>query len=112
MAGTLGELEQLLLMALLRRGREASGIDLREELRDQTGRVVLPGAVYTIMERMLGRGLVTSFTGEATPARGGRRRKYYRLTEQGEVAVARSYQQVERMAEGISDRLRGSLEES
>ncbi len=112
MGGTLGELEQLLLMAILRLGGEPSGIDLRDVLRAQTGRVVLPGAVYTIMERMLGRGLVTSFTGDATPARGGRRRKYYRLTAEGEEAVALSYRQVERMAEGISDRLRRPLEES
>ena len=89
-----------------------SGVDLREELDTQAGRVVLPGAVYTIMERMLGRGLVTSFTGEATPVRGGRRRKYYRLTSAGGEALALSCRQVERMAEGIADRLRGPVEES
>lgn len=111
MARSLGELEQLLLMALLRRGGEASGIDLREELHERTGRVVLPGAVYTIMERMRERGLVTSFTGDATPARGGRRRKYYRIAPAGEEALARSYRQIERMAEGLSDRLRRALEE-
>jgi PadR family transcriptional regulator PadR len=109
MAGTLGELEQLLLMALLRRGGQASGVELREELHDRTGRVALPGAVYTIMERMRERGLVTSFTGEATPARGGRRRKYYRIAPAGEEALARSYRQIERMVEGISDRLHRAL---
>jgi len=103
-------LEQLLLIGLLRRDGEASGIDLRAEIHDRTGRKVAPGAVYTIMERMLARGLVTSFTGEATPERGGRRRKYYRLTASGEHALAESYRQVERMAEGVLDRLRAPLE--
>jgi PadR family transcriptional regulator PadR len=112
MAGTLGELEQLLLMALVRRGGEASGVDLREELSTRTGRTVLPGGVYTVMERLRGRGLVTSFTGDATPARGGRRRKYYRLTLAGEAALAASYRQVERMADGIEDRLLRPLEDS
>lgn len=112
MAGPLGELEQLLLMALLRRGGEASGVDLREELDQQAGRSVLPGAVHTIMERMRGRGLVTAFTGEAAPVRGGRRRKYYRITPAGEGVLAASYRQVERMAEGITDRLRSRLVDS
>jgi DNA-binding PadR family transcriptional regulator len=109
-AKPLGELEQLLLMALLRRGGEASGIDLREELEERTGRVVLPGAVYTIMERMLSRGLLTSFTGEATPERGGRRRKYYRLQPEGARELARSYRQVRRMADGIRNELDELLE--
>ena len=112
MGGSLGELEQLLLMALLRRDGEASGIDLRAELADRTGRSVLPGAVYTIMERMRERGLVTAFTGEATPERGGRRRKYYRITPAGERALAASYRQVERMVEGIAGRLRAHWEET
>jgi len=106
MAGQLGELEQLLLLALLQRGGEASGIDLREELEQRAGRRVLPGAVYNIMERMLERGLVDSFVGDATPERGGRRRKYYTMTSRGTEALASSYRQVERMAEGLAERLR------
>lgn len=111
MGGTLGELEQLLMLALMRRGGEASGIDLREELETRTGRTVLPGAVYTIMERLRERNLVSSFTGDATPGRGGRRRKYYRMEEAGEVSLAHSYRQVERMAEGVAERLRTLVQE-
>ncbi|MFW6201333.1 MAG: PadR family transcriptional regulator [Gemmatimonadota bacterium] len=110
MGGRLGELEQLLLMALVRRGGEASAIDLREELEERTGRVVLPGAVYTVMERMLERDFVSAYTGEATPERGGRRRKYYSLERAGERALAHSYRQVRRMAEGIAARLERGLE--
>ena len=112
MGGTLGELEQLLMLALLRRGGQASGIDLREELQGRTGRAVLPGAVYTVMERLRDRGLVSSFTGDRAPSRGGRRRKYYRMEPAGEVALAQAYRQVERMAEGVADRLRGLAPES
>lgn len=104
-SGRLGELEQLLLMALLRLDGEASGIDLREELEARADRSVLPGAVYTVMERMRDRGLVTAFTGDATPERGGRRRKYYRLSAEGERALAESYRQVRRLAEGLGERL-------
>ena len=112
MGRTLGELEQLLLMALVRHGGEASGIDLREEILERTGRTVLPGAVYTIMERLRVRDLVTASTADATPARGGRRRKRYRLTPAGERALADAYRQVEEMADGIVDRLRARPEEA
>ena len=110
MPKSLGELEQLLLMALLRRGGEASGIDLREELEERTDRTVLPGAVYTIMGRLHGAGLVSVFTGDKTPERGGRRRKYYRITPSGEDALARSYRGVARMVEGLEERLDQRLE--
>lgn len=106
MDGRLGELEQLLLLALLRRGGEASGIELREELQARTGRHVLPGAVYNVMERLLERDLVESHLGDETPERGGRRRKYYRIVPQGERVLADSYRQVERMVEGLAARLR------
>lgn len=105
MSKSLGELEQLLLMALMRRDGEASGIDLRDELEARTERVVLPGAVYTIMGRLRGAGLVSAFTGEETPERGGRRRKYYRITPAGEDALARSSHGVARMVEGLEERL-------
>jgi len=112
MAGHLGELEQLLLLGLLRRGGEASGIDLREELQDRTGRRVLPGAVYNIMERLLERDLVEVFFGDEVPERGGRRRKYYRITRAGERTLADSYRQIERMADGFAERLRRLAAES
>ena len=105
MSKSLGELEQLLLMALLRRDGEASGIGLREELEQRTGRRVLPGAVYTIMGRLQGRGLVSARTGDEAPERGGRRRKHYEITSAGEEALAHSYRRVARMVEGLEDRL-------
>lgn len=112
MAGTLGELEQLLLLALLQRGGEASGIDLREELKERTERDVLPGTVYNVMERLLERGLVESYVGDKAPERGGRRRKYYRMLAEGERVLAASYRQVEAMAGGLRARLRGIMPEA
>ena len=57
------------------------------------------------MERLRGRGLVTSFTGDSAPERGGRRRKYYRMTASGEEELARTYRQVDAMADGLRERL-------
>jgi PadR family transcriptional regulator PadR len=112
MGRSLGELEHLLLLGLLRAGGDAAGIELRNELERRTGRSVLPGAVYTIMERLRERGFVSTYTGDATPERGGRRRKHYRILPAGEAALARAYGQVAAMADGVEERLRALLEES
>lgn len=101
MTGSIGELGQLLLLALVQCGGEASGLDLGDALKERTGRDVLPGGIYTIMERLRERGLVSAFTGERASERGGRRRKFYRLEPEGRLALARAYRQVHRMAEGI-----------
>lgn len=105
MGARLGELEQLLLMAVMRNEGTASGIEIAEEVRSKTGRVVLPGAIYTVMERLRARELVTSHTGDKAPERGGRPRKYYSLTPAGELELAASYSAIENMAAGIKKRL-------
>ena len=75
----LGEFEQLLLFALLDLEDQAHGVAIRRAIEDKTGRVVSPGAIYTALERLVGRGFVASEIGDTTPERGGRRRKFYRL---------------------------------
>ena len=108
----LGELEQLMLMAVLRRGGTASGLEIANEIEDRTGRVVIPGSIYTIMERLNQSGLVTSFTGDNAPERGGRRRKYYAITSEGEFKLAESYQAIQSMTDGIRKRLNDLAKES
>lgn len=101
----LGEFEQLLLFALLRLGDDAYGVTLRRELETRTSRVVSAGAIYTAMERLEARGLVSSVIGEPTPQRGGKRKKYYRLEKAGARALARSYEALHEMARGVIPKL-------
>ncbi len=96
----LGELEQVLLFALIRLGNDAYGASIRREIEQQTGRSLSPGAIYTAMDRLELRGYVTSRLGDATPVRGGRRKKLYRLAPAGARALSLSYQRLQRMADG------------
>jgi DNA-binding PadR family transcriptional regulator len=105
MAQHLGEFEQVLLFALLRLGEQAYGASLGREIELQTGRSMAPGAIYTAMDRLELRGYVSSRLGESTPARGGRRKKMYRLEPAGARALAESYARVQRMAEGVLRKL-------
>jgi PadR family transcriptional regulator PadR len=101
----LGDFEQILLFAVLRLGEDANGGAIRAEIERRIGRVISPGATYTALDRLEERGFVTSWIGETAPARGGRRRKYYRLTAYGARALERSYSDLRDMATGLLPRL-------
>lgn len=80
---SIGEFEQLVLLAILRLGEGAYGLPILEEIREQTGRSVLRPAVYVALRRLERKGLVASRPGQATPERGGRPRKYVSVTAEG-----------------------------
>jgi PadR family transcriptional regulator PadR len=101
MARSLGEFEQLLLFAIMRLGKEAYGARIRQEIEGRTGKAPSAGAIYTGLERLQARGLVSSSVGEATPVRGGRRKKYYRLEAEGAAALHKTWKNVTEMADGL-----------
>ena len=106
----LGEFEQLLLFALLELEDEAHGVAIRQAIEAKTGRLVSPGAIYTALERLAGRGFVSAEIGESTPARGGRRRKLYCLEPAGAEALQRSFTTLNKMAAGLAPKLAGVVD--
>ena len=105
MRNYLGEFEQLLLFALLQLEDEAYGARIRESIEARTGRTVSPGAVYTALDRLETRGLVSSVLGDPTPQRGGKRKRYYRIEPQGAELLRRSHDALARMARGLKPKL-------
>jgi PadR family transcriptional regulator PadR len=110
MPRALGEFEQLLLFAIVRLGKDAYGARIREEIEERTGKAPSAGAIYTGLERLQARGLVASTVGEATPVRGGRRKKFYTLEADGAAALHQTWTNVTGMAEGLIPRLRDLAE--
>jgi PadR family transcriptional regulator len=101
----LGEFEQLLLFALVQLDDEAYGGRIRELIQARTGRTVSPGAIYTALDRLETRGLVSSSLGDPTPQRGGKRKRYYRLEPEGAELLRRSHQAIAKMARGLAPKL-------
>jgi PadR family transcriptional regulator PadR len=79
----LGNFDLMLLLALLRLGDDAYGVTIARELEEQTAREVVVASVYATLERLQERGLVTSSLGDSTPERGGRAKRYFRITAAG-----------------------------
>jgi PadR family transcriptional regulator, regulatory protein PadR len=86
----LGDMEHLVLLAILRLGSEAYGIPILDEVSARSGRKVSRATVYVALRRLEQKGLVTSRMGESTPERGGRAKRYFRLRTAGLKALRES----------------------
>lgn len=106
MSRFLGEFEHLLLLSLVHLGDEAYTARIRKTLEAWTDRTVSPGAVYTALERLERRGVVVSTFGAPTPARGGKRKKFYTLEPAGAAALKASQQTIARLSRTLAPKLR------
>src|ERR1700690_2089877 len=79
----LGEFELMLLLAIIHLGDEAYGVPISRELETYRGREVSVGSVYAALERLEAKGLILSSLGDPTPERGGKAKRYFRITRAG-----------------------------
>lgn len=104
---SLGELELLVLLALVRLGEGAYGAAIREEIRARTGRRITPGAIYPTLDRLQQKGLVRSYVGEPAATPGGRAKRHFVLRPAGLAEVRRTWSQYATLARGLEPLLRG-----
>jgi DNA-binding PadR family transcriptional regulator len=99
----LGEFEQIILLAVLRLGKEAYGMEVRREIESRTGRDATIGAVYATLDRLETKGMVRSqeFAPEGEK---GRPRRLYRVTAEGGRALERAQAALASMWEGVKVR--------
>ena len=86
----LGDLEHLVLLAILRLGKDAYGIPILDEVSARSGRDVSRATVYVALKRLEQKGLVTSRLGDSTPERGGRAKRFFRIKPSGLKALRES----------------------
>jgi DNA-binding PadR family transcriptional regulator len=98
----LGELEQLLLMAILRLNNRAYGVEIRQLMLDSINRDVSIGALYTVLSRLEDKGLLSTSVGGSSAERGGRAKKYYRVTAQGQTALHNSIRMIDTLKDGLA----------
>jgi PadR family transcriptional regulator PadR len=98
----LGEFEQVVLLAILRLKDEAYGASIRGEIANCTRREPSSGALYTTLDRLEEKGLITSWFGDPSPQRGGRPKRHLQVTKQGVEAVARAQRSYQRLLRGVA----------
>ncbi|HEX8711895.1 MAG TPA: PadR family transcriptional regulator [Terracidiphilus sp.] len=79
----LGEFELMILLAVIQLGEEAYGVPISRELESHRRRGVSVGSVYAALERLEAKGLVESSLGDPTPERGGKAKRFFRITRAG-----------------------------
>ena len=97
----LTDFELMLLLAVLRVGEEAYGVPIGREIEASGERTVMLGAVYAGLDRLEANGLVSSNIGSPTPERGGRAKKYFRVTPSGLKAVRQAKRAFTRLWSGV-----------
>jgi DNA-binding PadR family transcriptional regulator len=105
---SLGEFEQLVLLAILRLEGDVYGVPIVDEIQRRTGRTVAPAAVYVTLRRLEQKGLLESWMSDPTPERGGKARRCVRVTRAGLESVREAREVLDRMWKGLGPSLRGN----
>jgi DNA-binding PadR family transcriptional regulator len=100
-SNSLGDFEQLVMLALIRIGQGAYGMIVRREIEERTGREVSLGAIYATLDRLEGKGLVSSRLGESEQIRRGRAKRFFTVEKAGLEALGRALKALDSMRAGI-----------
>lgn len=96
----LGDFEFSVMAAIAHLGDAAYGVPIREAIEENTGREIAVGAIYTTLQRLENKGYVISRQGEPTAKRGGRARRYYRVTSEGQSVLDNTLTAMRSMVDG------------
>jgi DNA-binding PadR family transcriptional regulator len=100
----LGQLEQIILTAILTLRTDAYGVTIHAKVAELAEpKAVSLGAVYVTLDRLEDKGLIGSWLSEPTPERGGRTKRCYRLEAAGERALQESAATIRRMHEVLTE---------
>lgn len=98
---SLGDLQQLVMLAMARLEDGAYGAAVQREVEEVAGRSVSVSTVYVTLVRLEKQGLVCSRRGEPTPVRGGKPKRFFRLTTEGSAALLEVRESLARMWRGL-----------
>lgn len=80
---TLGSLEETVMLLAMILGDDAYGVSVAQAYKEKTGQAISIPAIHTVLRRLEEKGFLTSTYSEATPERGGRKKRLYQVTPLG-----------------------------
>lgn len=109
MKGTyLGEFQEIVLLTILILDDNAYGVTIQEEINTRLKREVSRGALHTALTRLDEKGFVRSEMGGASAVRGGRRKRYYTVTNKGKAALKTAKEIRDQLWDAIPKNIQGS----
>lgn len=100
-ADPISEFEQQLMLVVMRLGDHAYGVAVQDEILKRTGRRRSFGVIYAGLERLTERGFLQTRMGEPTDERGGRAKRFYRLTARGETSLSAALDTQRALSRGL-----------
>ena len=101
----LTKLEDQVIMTVWKFKGEGYGVNIFQHLNEINEKRVTMGVIYDVLERLVKNGYVLAYTGEPTPVRGGMRKKYYKITEQGINELIKSKEINDKIMNGFTELL-------
>lgn len=84
--------EEMVLVTVWKLKDKAYSVPIREYLRNLTGKRWSFGSVYNPLNRLEQKGLLDSYTTEPVKERGGRSKRIYRVTPEGQEALTKLWE--------------------
>ncbi len=100
---SLGEFEEVLLLTVAVLYEDAYGIAIKEDIETRLKRKVSVGAMRTGLKRLEKKGFLESEFGEATAIRGGKRKRYFKVTVYGKNALEKVMEERQNLWKAIPD---------
>ena len=98
---SIGEFEQVVLLAILQLGDDAYAIGVRRLLERRVERSVTRGALYRTLDRLHEKGFVDWESQDPTPERGGHVKRRFKVSANGVEALSRSRSHLFKMWDGL-----------
>lgn len=99
----IGEFEEVVLLTIAILYDNAYGISIKHEIESRLNRKVSVGAMRTALSRLEKKGLLKSEFGEATAVRGGKRKRYFKVTQAGKSALDQVRESRQKLWEAVPD---------
>lgn len=97
----LTDLEQILLLAVLRQKDDAYAASVQADVERAAGRHVSLGSIHMTLARLEERGLASSEKSAPQATRGGKARRLYQVTDAGREALEWNRAMMQRMWKGV-----------
>ena len=99
----LTKIEETILLAIMRLGDDAYGVTIKDRIKKMTGREYLYNILYTSLEQLVKKEYISKRFGEPSPERGGKRKIFFNLTEEGVDALRESFEKTRSIWDGITE---------
>ena len=98
----LTKLEEVVMIAIWNLKNDAYGVRIKKQVQEITGKEYFYNTLYTTFDQLIHKGFIVKDFGEPTAVRGGKRKVFFQMTKEGQIALEHAFERQHRVWAGIS----------